>query len=266
MFMPFPIYLIDAFADRPFSGNPAGVCLLPAGQSAAWMQQVAMEMNQAETAFVWPEPDGSYQLRWFTPQVEVNLCGHATLAAAHALLHEARVNSDLLRFHTHSGLLSARRIGDELQLDFPADQPKTREHPVGLTDLLGKTPQWFGRGRDDFLAVLDSAAEVEAFVPDYPLISSLTKRGLIITAPGDADSGLDMVSRFFAPNIGVPEDSVTGSAHCLLAIYWAYRLGKNHLRARQASPRGGLLTVELQGERVLLSGMAKTMLKGEFHG
>lgn len=260
------MYLIDAFIDKPFSGNPAGVCLLTAEPPATWMQQVAMEMNQAETAFVWPEADGSYQLRWFTPRVEVDLCGHATLAAAHALFSEAGIKVPLLKFHTRSGILTAALAGDEIQLDFPADQPKGREHPAALRDLLGAEPVWFGCGREDVLVAVKTAAEVEKFVPDYPLIASLTGRGMILTAPGEPGSGIDMVSRFFAPGIGVPEDAVTGSAHCLLAVYWAYLLGKNRLRARQASPRGGLLSLELKGSRVLMSGRALTMLKGEFHG
>ncbi len=264
--MPFPLYLVDAFIDQPFSGNPAGVCLLPEEQAAQWMQQVAMEMNQAETAFVWPKADGSYGLRWFTPQVEVDLCGHATLAAAHALWQEANEQGSIIHFHTRSGVLSAKRIEGEIQLDFPCDQPKTRELPPELLTYLGKPPVWFGRGRDDLLLVLESAAEVENFIPDLQLINAITERGLIITAPGDTGSGLDMVSRFFAPKVGIVEDPVTGSAHCLLAVYWGYRLGKKLLRARQASSRGGLLTLELQGERVLLSGKTKTMLKGDFYG
>lgn len=264
--MPFPLYLVDAFIDQPFSGNPAGVCLLPEEQPAKWMQQVAMEMNQAETAFVWPRADGSYSLRWFTPQVEVDLCGHATLAAAHALWREAGELPSVIHFHTRSGLLSAARKGDDIQLDFPSDQPKTRDIPAPLLQFLGKPPVWFGRGRDDLLLVLENAAAVETFVPDLPLITAITERGLIITAPGDTGSGLDMVSRFFAPRVGIAEDPVTGSAHCLLAVYWGYRLGKKLLHARQASPRGGLLMLELQGERVLLSGKANTLLKGDFYG
>lgn len=265
--MTYPLYLIDAFVDQPFSGNPAGVCLLPDEQPANWMQQVALEMNQSETAFLWPEADGAWQLRWFTPQVEVNLCGHATLAAAHALWqHYGDSTTARLKFRTHSGLLTATRLGDEIQLDFPADQPRSRDIPPEIHRLLGKPPVWFGRGNDDLLVVVESAAEVETFVPDLSLISAITERGLIISAPGDADSGLDIVSRFFAPKVGIAEDPVTGSAHCLLAVYWGYRLAKTRLQARQASARGGLLNLELHGERVLLSGKARTMLKGEFHG
>ena len=264
--MAFPMYLVDAFIDQPFSGNPAGVCLLPQEQAGEWMQQVALEMNQSETAFVWRKPDGSYGLRWFTPQVEVDLCGHATLAAAHALWHEANESGSVIQFHTRSGLLSAQRHSDQIQLNFPGDQPTAAELPAELLQLLGKPPVWFGRGRDDLLLILEKASDVESFVPDLNLISAITERGLIISAPGDADSGLDMVSRFFAPKVGITEDPVTGSAHCLLAVYWGERLGKTLLRARQASARGGLLTLELQAERVLLSGKTKTMLKGAFHG
>jgi len=262
-----PIYLIDAFVDQPFSGNPAGVCILQKDEPASWMQNVALEMNQAETAFVHKRADGSWSLRWFTPQVEVRLCGHATLAAAHALWQHGGETAATLEFHTLSGLLSAKRTGDEIQLDFPADFPQpVAQIPPALLQLLGKQPQWFGRGRDDLIAVLDCAAAVRNFVPNAELIASFTTRGLMITAPGDADSGLDIVSRFFGPKVGINEDPVTGSAHCLLACYWGNRLNKTHLRAQQASPRGGLLTLDWQGERVLLTGKARTMLRGEFVG
>lgn len=264
--MAFPMYLIDAFIDQPFSGNPAGVCLLPHEQPQAWMQQVALEMNQSETAFVWPQGDGTYQLRWFTPQVEVNLCGHATLAAAHGLWREAGELQSRLEFHTHSGVLAATLAGEQVQLDFPADQPKSRELPGPLAACLKAPPVWFGTGSEDLLLVLETATEVERWVPDIPAIKAVASRGLIITAPGDQGSGVDMVSRFFAPNVGINEDPVTGSAHCLLAVYWGYRLEKTLLRARQASARGGLLDLELRGDRVLLRGTAKTMLTGEFHG
>ncbi len=265
--MSYPMYLIDAFIDQPFSGNPAGVCVLNEEQPASWMQKVALEMNQAETAFVHKRADGSWSLRWFTPQVEINLCGHATLAAAHALWQHAGETAATLQFHTLSGVLSAKRLGDEIQLDFPADLPQSVvEIPPVLLQLLGKQPHWFGRGRDDFMAVLDSADAVRNFVPNAEQIASFTTRGLVITAPGDTGSGLDMVSRFFGPKVGINEDPVTGSAHCLLACYWGKRLGKTHLRAQQASPRSGLLTLDWHGGRVLLSGKARTMLTGDFHG
>lgn len=266
--MTFPLYLIDAFVDQPFSGNPAGVCLLPSEPSTRWMQQVALEMNQSETAFVWPKAEGSWELRWFTPLVEVNLCGHATLAAAHALWHHFSntLVHDRIEFYTRSGLLTATRIGGEIQLDFPADQPRSRDLPIEIFQLLGKSPVWFGRGSEDILVILSSADEVEDFVPDLNLISSVTERGMILSAPGKPGSGLDMVSRFFAPRVGIAEDPVTGSAHCLLAVYWGYRLGKARMQARQASARGGLLTLKTQGNRVLLTGKARIMLTGEFHG
>lgn len=270
--MSCPLFLVDAFIatplkERPFSGNPAGVCILDKEPPVSWMQQVALEMNQAETAFVHKGADGSWNLRWFTPQVEVNLCGHATLAAAHALWQHAGETAAILEFHTLSGLLSAKQIGDEIQLDFPADFPQSvAVVPPALLQLLGSKPHWFGQGRDDLIAVLDSADAVRNFVPNAEQIASFTSRGLILTAPGDEGSGLDMVSRFFAPKVGINEDPVTGSAHCLLACYWGNRLDKIHLRAQQASPRGGLLTLDWQDDRVLLSGKACTMLTGEFHG
>lgn len=265
--MSYPMYLVDAFVDQPFSGNPAGVCIVDQEPPAGWMQNVALEMNQAETAFVHKRADGSWDLRWFTPQVEVSLCGHATLAAAHALWLHAGETVATLEFHTLSGRLAATRIGDEIQLDFPSDFPQfIAEVPPVLLQLLGGQPQWFGQGRDDLIAVVDSADAVRNFVPNAEQIASFTSRGLILTAPGDAGSGLDMVSRFFAPKVGINEDPVTGSAHCLLAYYWGHHLGKTHLRAQQASPRGGLLTLDWQGERVLLCGKARTMLSGEFQG
>lgn len=265
--MVFPMYLVDAFVDQSFSGNPAGVCVLEQEQPASWMQQVALEMNQSETAFVHKRIDGSWNLRWFTPQVEVSLCGHATLAAAHALWERAGETAATLQFHTLSGLLRAKRIGNEIQLDFPADFPQSiGQVPAVLIEMLGKQPHWFGQGRDDLVAVLDSADEVRNFVPNPELIASFTSRGFILTAPGDADSGIDMVSRFFAPKVGINEDPVTGSAHCLLACYWGNRLDKTRLQAHQASARGGWLGLQLCDERVFLSGKARTMLAGEFYG
>lgn len=270
--MSHPLFLVDAFIatplkEGPFSGNPAGVCILDTEQPASWMQNVALEMNQAETAFVHKRDDGSWNLRWFTPQVEVSLCGHATLAAAHALWQHAGETAAILEFHTLSGLLTAKQIDDEIQLDFPADFPQSvAAAPPALLQLLGGPPHWFGRGRDDLIAVLDSADVVRNFVPNAEQIASFTSRGLILTAPGDTGSGLDMVSRFFAPKVGINEDPVTGSAHCLIACYWGNRLDKTHLRAQQASPRGGLLTLDVQDDRVLLSGKARTMLAGDFYG
>jgi PhzF family phenazine biosynthesis protein len=265
--MSYPLYLVDAFVSGPFSGNPAGVCVLDQEQPASWLQNVALEMNQAETAFVCRRPDGNWNLRWFTPQVEINLCGHATLASAHVLWEQVGETAETLTFHTRSGRLAAVRKGDEIQLDFPSDFPQSvADVPVALVQLLGKQPHWCGHGREDLVAVLDSPEDVRNFIPNAEQIALFTKRGLIITAPGEAGSGLDMVSRFFAPNVGINEDPVTGAAHCLLACYWGNRLDKTCLRAQQASPRSGLLTLEWQDDRVLLSGKARTMLTGEFYG
>lgn len=259
-----PFFLVDAFVSGPFTGNPAGVCLLREEKSAAWMQALAAEINQAETAFLLPRADGSWQLRWFTPAIEINLCGHATLASAHALWQHTAANDTTLRFHTHSGLLTAKRQGEMIQLDFPADPPQAEAAPAGLIELLGGEPHWFGRGQEHLIAVLDSAEQVRTLHANYALIARFTPKGLIVTAPSD-QPGLDIVSRFFAPNAGIPEDSVTGAAHCILAVYWAERLGKTHLQALQASPRTGLITLDWQGERVLLTGKARTMLKGEVY-
>jgi len=261
-----PLYLIDAFVDGMFTGNPAGVCVLREERSSSWMQKVAAEMNQAETAFLVKQAPNVWGLRWFTPTTEVSLCGHATLAAAHALWHEQGERAPELKFRTRSGVLEAVRQGDGIRLDFPADSPTTvRKVPDALVQLLGGQPAWFGRGRDDLIAVLDSTEQVRNFRPNDELISSFTTRGLIITAPADKP-GLDIVSRFFGPRVGISEDSVTGSAHCLLSVFWSQRLGKARLQAQQASSRTGLLTIEWAGERVYLTGKAHTMLTGEFHG
>lgn len=261
-----PLYLVDAFVSGLFSGNPAGVCLLKEERSANWMQKVAAEMNQAETAFLLKQAPDTWGLRWFTPKTEVSLCGHATLAAAHALWHEAGEKAAELKFRTRSGLLEAVRDGSNIRLDFPADSPTTvRKVPEALVQLIGRQPAWFGRGRDDHLVVLETADQLRSIRADDDLIGSFTERGLIVTAPAD-EPGLDIVSRFFAPRVGISEDSVTGSAHCLLAVYWAQQLGKARLQAFQASARTGLLTIEWAGERVYLTGKAHTMLTGEFHG
>jgi len=264
--MEYPFYLIDAFVadtDPPnqFSGNPAGVCLLPETKSADWMQAVAAEINQAETAFLVPQAPGVWQLRWFTPKVEVSLCGHATLAAAQAIWQHQSDAASTLAFDTLSGRLTASREGELIHLDFPADKPLAAEVPAALQQGLGYPPVWYGKGRDDELLVLGSARAVREFQADDALIASFTRRGLIVTAPGDQPE-VDMVSRFFAPKAGISEDSVTGAAHCVLAVYWGERLGKTRLRAFQASARTGLLDLEWRGERVRLGGRAKTQLAG----
>ena len=271
--MEYPFFLVDAFVRSGasgLSGNPAGVCILPSEQPAAWMQAVAAEINQAETAFLIKRADGGWQLRWFTPTVEVKLCGHATLAAAHVLWQQGE-SAEHLEFHSASGLLKARRRGDVIVLDFPSDPPQPlAEVPSELVQLLGTKPQWYGQGSEYLLAVVASAKEVCELQPDFALIAQFTPVGLIVTAPSNSPEleglGFDMVSRFFAPNAGINEDSVTGSAHCTLAVYWGERLGKQQLRALQASPRSGELSVEWQGARVNLIGAAATRLAGVFYG
>jgi predicted PhzF superfamily epimerase YddE/YHI9 len=253
---------VDAFTDRPFSGNPAAVCLLPSAADPAWMQNVAREMNLAETAFVVRRPDG-FDLRWFTPTTEVDLCGHATLAGAHVLWEEGALKpSEVARFHTRSGILTASREPDLIWLDFPAT-PCTRDE--GLADLrwgLGTDLVYVGRTCFDYLVELPSEAAVRTLAPDLGVLARLPVRGVIVTARSEGDS-YDFVSRFFAPGSGVPEDPVTGSAHCGLGPYWGERLGKRRMVGYQASARGGRVVVDLRGDRVRLGGQAITVLRGE---
>jgi PhzF family phenazine biosynthesis protein len=258
-----PLLQVDAFTDRPFRGNPAAVCLLDAPRPDEWMQAVAAEMNLAETAFVLPREDG-WSLRWFTPTVEVDLCGHATLATAHALWSSGRLPpAETARFLTRSGWLTATRRGDLIELDFPATPPDEAPGMAGrIAEAIGAAPGWVGRSIYDLMAVLDDAAAVRALRPDLARVAELPARGLIVTAPGD-DGTHDFVSRFFAPQSGVPEDPVTGSAHCALGPYWGARLGRATLRALQASPRTGSLRVELAGDRVRLAGHAVTVFRAE---
>jgi PhzF family phenazine biosynthesis protein len=257
-----PIFQIDAFAVGPFTGNPAAVCLLEKEADADWMQSVAAEMNLSETAFVAPRTDG-FELRWFTPVSEVDLCGHATLASAHLLWETGRLaEADTARFHTRSGLLTAVRVDDWIELDFPATPAESIEPPPGLSDLLGSVPKFVGRSRFDLLLELTDAEELRDLNPDFVGLSSLPVRGLIVTAKSDVPE-YDFLSRFFAPAAGINEDPVTGSAHCALAPFWAERLGKTEMTAYQCSPRGGVVKVKLAGDRVLLRGKAVTVLRGE---
>lgn len=256
------LWLIDAFADAPFSGNPAAVCMLPGHRPDAWQQSLAAEMNQAETAFL-STRDGDWGLRWFTPRVEVDLCGHATLASAHFLWESGRLPRTVpARFHTRSGLLTAESDGDWIVLDFPRTTPEEAPAPSGLIDALGCKATWTGRSRFDVFVEVDSAETVRTLDPDLVRLAEADARGIIVTARGDS-KGVDFVSRFFAPRVGVPEDPVTGSAHCALAPYWADRLGQPKLTGHQASPRGGMVRVETRGDRVLLGGKARTVLRGE---
>jgi PhzF family phenazine biosynthesis protein len=261
--MAIPLYLVDAFTSRPFAGNPAGVCLLTAPLPDGVMQNIAMEMHQAETAFLLPEGDG-WRLRWFTPEVEENLCGHATLASAHVLFETGRLAStETARFQTKSGLLTAVREGESIVLDFPATPAE--EFPILETarKALSIAPLFSGKTRFDLLFEVATEAEVRALAPDLAALEEVPYRGVIVTARAVAESPYDFVSRFFAPGCGVPEDPVTGSAHCALGPYWQGRLGKADLVGYQASPRGGTVLVSCHGERVRLAGTAVTVVRGE---
>ena len=260
--MRVPLVQVDAFTETPFAGNPAAVCLLETPRDDGWLQAVGAEMNLPETAFVRPLADG-FELRWFTPSIEVDLCGHATLAAAHVLWETKRLAPDAVaRFHTRSGLLTAARRDGWIELDFPAEPASPVEAPPVLTEALGVTARWTGRNRFDWLVEVETAALVRGLKPDLHALAAVPTRGVIVTAPGD-DARADFVSRFFAPRAGIPEDPVTGSAHCCLGPYWAGHLGRTALTGYQASPRGGLVRVRLAGDRVILGGRAVTVLQGE---
>jgi PhzF family phenazine biosynthesis protein len=262
--MSLPFELIDAFVtDAPFSGNPAGVVLLSVERPEAWMQSVAMEVNHAETAFV-RAIEGGFSIRWFTPTVEVALCGHATLAAAAFLKQNGHWDGLVpVHFVTKDGLdLYVSAIEDSLELDFPAE-PVSPAHHIAL-DVLFEDPKVIGANRMDWLVAVESEEIVRKFVPDYELLRTVGMRGVILTAPGSGES--EVVSRFFAPNAGVEEDHVTGSAHCAIGPYWASLLGKQTLRCEQASPRGGFLDVTVGTARVRLRGKTRTMIKGELLG
>lgn len=255
---------IDAFAEGPFTGNPAAVCVLDAPASEAWMQALAAEMNLSETAFLVPDREATtsrFGLRWFTPTTEVDLCGHATLASAHLLYESGRLAPDAAaRFDTRSGPLSVARLApDTYRMDFPAAPPTASAAPDGFEAAFGVAPAWIGRTRFDVFAVLDTEAAVRALAPDTGAVAALGARGVILTARADSDRPYDVVSRFFAPEAGVPEDPVTGSAHCAIGPYWSRRLGTDRLVAYQASARGGTVGVEVAGDRVALSGRAVTM-------
>ncbi len=262
--MALPLYQVDAFAGRPFGGNPAGVCFLEQPRSERWMQLVAREMNLSETAFLTPREDG-FNLRWFTPSVEVDLCGHATLASAHILWETGRLARNApARFHTRSGLLTARNLGVEIELDFPATPVRPIVAPEGLERALKAKLLFTGQSVFDLLVEIESEAMLRALSPDLSALKQLTGRGVIVTCSG-AGSQYDFLSRFFAPAAGIDEDPVTGSAHCALGPFWSERLGKTELRAYQASARGGAVGVRLQGERVLIGGQAVTVFSAELN-
>ena len=261
--MSWVIYQVDAFADRPFSGNPAGVCILERAAPERWMQAVAAEMNVAETAFLVRRDDGTFDLRWFTPSIEVDLCGHATLASAHVLWEERVLPAgERARFHTKSGLLTAWREADTIRMDFPAEPVAAAEAPASLVEALGVPFTFAGRNRMDWLVEVADEAVVTAVRPDLRGLVTLGVRGVIVTARS-ASPERDFVSRFFAPGVGVDEDPVTGSAHCALAPYWAEKFGKPALAGYQASARGGTVECTVIGDRVVLGGRAVTVLRAK---
>ena len=260
-----PIYHVDAFTDRAFAGNPAAVCLLARAAQPAWMQRVAAEMNLSETAFLHPLGRG-WRLRWFTPTTEVRLCGHATLASAHVLWETKRLRVDeTATFQTLSGRLVAWRVGEGIEMDFPAKPAAAAVAPRGLTGALGVQPRFVGRSEFDYLLEVATAEAVRSLRPDFARLAGLPARGIIVTSRSD-DPQFDFVSRFFAPAAGVNEDPVTGSAHCTLGPFWAARLNKTAFVAWQASTRGGRVTVQVKGDRVHLGGQAVTTVRGSLVG
>ncbi len=260
--MNVPILQIDAFTTKPFTGNPAAVCILPQQRDDPWMQNVAREMNLSETAFLLRQADG-FQLRWFTPAVEVDLCGHATLASAHALWERGDLKPTAqARFYTKSGILTAERKGDWIEMDFPAKPEESAAEPEGLAQALGVQIQYLGKNQFDYLVEVSSEEILRSLNPDFARLGTLPVRGVMVTTLSSLP-GYDFVSRFFAPRVGVNEDPVTGSAHCCLGPFWGKRLQKNELIAYQASPRGGEVRLRLQGARVALAGQAVTILRGE---
>src|SRR5690242_19153543 len=257
--MPIRIVQVDAFTDRPFAGNPAAVCVLREPRPEQWLRDVAREMNLSETAFLTPANDGEYKLCWFTPAIEVDLCGHATVASAHVLWEEGHLPAAVqAKFHTRSGLLLADRRGAWIELDFPATIPTPVEPPPSLLESLGTGAKYVGKSRFDYLVEIESEAALRDLTPDFTGLRKLGVRGVIVTARSSSPE-FDFVSRFFAPGAGVDEDPVTGSAHCALGPYWCSRLNKQDFTAYQASARGGVVRVRVKGDRVILGGQAVTV-------
>jgi len=253
-------YQVDAFTREIFKGNPAGVCIVQDADDG-WMQRMADEIHASETAFLTPVEDG-YALRWFAPDAEVDLCGHATLASAHILYSEGYADPALpLTFHTKSGTLRARLVEGMIELDFPAEPPEPADPPLPLIEALGMRPVYTGRNRMDYMVEIEDAQALRRLRIDFSLLQRVDTRGLIVTA---RDTGkYDFISRFFAPRIGIPEDPVTGSAHCCLVPYWSRVLGRETLHACQVSARGGELWLRLAGGRVYIRGYAVTVYTGE---
>lgn len=259
------IYGVDAFTAEPFTGNPAGVCLLEAPAEDKWMQSVAAEMNLSETAFLLPMQHG-WGLRWFTPAVEVRLCGHATLASAHILWQTGALQQQReARFETLSGILACRRMGEWIEMDFPSTPAQPTPEPPGLALALGTKPLWTGTNGTDLLVEIQDEAALRRIKPNFGALAQLPVRGIIVTCRS-ARPECDFLSRFFAPAVGVNEDPVTGSAHCALGPYWQAKSGRNELTGSQASARGGVVKVSPDGARVLLKGQAVTVSRIEFFG
>ncbi len=253
---------VDAFTDRPFRGNPAAVCWLENDAPDDWMQAVAAEMNLSETAFIRRQHEG-YSLRWFTPLVEVPLCGHATLASAHVLWTEQFHSLDQsIHFHTRSGVLRCNWQDGLIEMDFPATPAYAVDPPVGLLESLGVSPVFVGKSQFDHLVVVENAQQVRSLSPNFERMKTVSTRGVMVTSRSD-DSRYDFISRFFAPAVGIDEDPVTGSAHCCLGPYWADKIGKTTMTAFQASARGGVVQVRVLGDRVILGGHAVTVWQGE---
>ena len=260
--MGLTIVQVDAFTDTPFAGNPAAVCLLPEPRDERWMQNVAQEMNLSETAFLHRREDG-FDLRWFTPAVEVDLCGHATLASAHVLWEDGHLRPDeQARFFTKSGLLTARRDGEWIELDLPVEAEEPVEVPADLVRALAITPKYVGKNRFNYVVEIDSEAAVREVKPDFSLLQTLPVQGVIVTSLS-ASPDFDFVCRYFAPAAGINEDPVTGSAYCCLGPFWQQRLKKDAFLAQQVSPRVRIVRVRLSGDRVLLGGKAITVLRAE---
>lgn len=257
--MSIRIVTVDAFTNVPFAGNPAAVCMLQEPRSEAWLRNVAREMNLSETAFLTPR-DGEFGLRWLTPTIEVDLCGHATLASAHVLWEDGHVRAGKqARFHTRSGLLTADRRGDWIELNFPAKVALPAEPPDEMLPALGITsPRAVAKNQFDYLVEIESEAQLRALNPDHTALRKITVRGVMVTARS-SNPEFDFVSRFFAPGSGIDEDPVTGSAHVALGAHWAAKLGKSEMTAYQASPRGGVVRVRMDGDRVILGGQAVTV-------
>ena len=254
------IVTVDAFTSTPFAGNPAAVCVLSAPADEAWMKNVALEMNLSETAFLWPEKDG-YRLRWLTPAVEVDLCGHATIGSSHVLWEDGHIEAGATaRFYTRSGLLTCERRGDWIEMDFPAKIEQAAEAPPQLAEALGTELKYVGKNQFDYLVEVADEATLRSLKPNHYLLKQLPVRGIIVTA---LSKDYDFVSRFFAPGSGIDEDPATGSAHTALAPFWGARLKKTEMVGFQASARGGVVKVRLQGDRVILGGQAVTVLRGE---